>query len=179
MKLANAYSTVIRYGRLLPNSDIIHFIDAHHAGDSAALPALTDKFLEVEDPRGDILQRHLGLTKHPVDKPEEAFPYTFDPNPFTSRWNFKYQLGNEEEPQGISTLFLEGRTDVPGAKLKAFRLHFSHRKRPPVEQGRSDFDWLHAGGFFTSEEAHQIADKFPSPSSDQIHELINKITSEK
>lgn len=160
----------LTYSRLLSPEEVRPFLDAHYNGDREALGVLKDRFQDEGDPRGDIWDRHHGLTKSGLTGygVDEHLDHVYGPPP-----RFSVALGEPDSEEGRHTFrFTPIGHWQNGKKVRntAVSILHSHDLEP-----ESVLDWHHLShkGVFTPAEARSLADKFPEEHAQQIHQFLD------
>ncbi len=154
----------LTYSRLLSPEEVKPFLDAHYNGDSQALRVLKDRFQDEGDPRGDIWDRANGLT--------QAEGWGGGPGETTNKRgkpeDVSFRLGSDDDKHDFRFVvepvvenYLLGQSNLP-----------THTRFTQIRTCGTD--WHERSGVFTPEEARQLADKFPSPHVEQIHEFLDQ-----
>jgi hypothetical protein len=200
VSLAEVYCKAIKYA-LLPNEHVDDFVNAHHAGDSAAEMGLADHLVEQDDPRGDVMHRSMGLTKHPEQEMYANGVGYGITDPVTGDERDPGHVVRQGDGGSATALHFQPVSHTPtpppvyrpkpGAvggyskftfKTPATAVHvrLGHRDHSTwaddgagglVEQSRRG---THYSGLFTPEEARGLADKLPPEHAAGVHEVLDK-----
>lgn len=165
MKLDKAYSEVIKYN-FLNTARIRPFLKNYNEAYTSSptdpeqhLHKLADMFDVVGDPRGEILKRHLGITKHP------------EQDQYDNQIGYRIHLPHQELYDTHYIRMPVTRTEGEAGDTAYNYLTMSPVAKKPTDTAASavhlgfnfksgDQDY-HAQGLFTPEEARQLIHKFP------------------
>jgi hypothetical protein len=170
MKLADAYSEVIKYA-VLKHEAIKPFLDSHFSDVTASytnpthspassktatgLQGMTDKMLEAEDPRGYVWQRHMNLTSHPdphYQITDKQYPTAFRKGSLSVGLN-----------DNNSNMTFEPVAKSPLAKADAVRVFVDHSSHG-----------IGSHAFFTPEEARELVNIMHPSDAKNVHSFLDQ-----
>ncbi len=173
---ARAYNQALKFA-VLPGEKLAPFAQHREVGERDRIThsgVAADYLEESDDPRSDILRRHLGQTAHP-----EAETYD-GPNQGSDM-----HVGHYEAHGGITFRPLQRPHDPAPTAVKV-SLDYKHlRPVPPKNLWERVGQWwdgtrghsypheLNGTGVFTPEEARSIADKLHPHDQARVHALLD------
>ncbi len=168
--------------QLVPNEVIRPFYEAHLGGNHDAILQLADYLENNDDPRGQVILRHLGFSRHPQHEMWKDTGGFAAVGPDGNRVDPVYvDSGDMRTLEGFSSLgfYPSVLEDDDGTLHRSVYVAHNLMRRSPnydarVAAGVHPYDEMRHHGQFEEHEARRMADQLPSPHSEELHDALDR-----